>query len=566
MALKGCMAEFVPKVSALFALLSTRLRTLSQGPEHDLVDYPFTGGEIAELHRITRNPAMDPVDDQTWSGLLLAPYFAMLAGQVSIFGKQVLHMRLRDGLGDAERERSVERLQALMRDPAQLDAMRSASRSLRHAETEIAALLFEEKLPAIPKWAGNTWPLFIGLLASVAAVAITPLAWLGAGLMMYQMIAIQMRYHQRIAAWERAMLSMQMLLRTCALLGMLEHPLLEEFTTAQRRAGKLNRSLTRSPALRLVPGVGAYLDWFLQANVNHYFKGVGIVALHRDFLRDCFTRCANLEADIALSHHFLGTASACWAERSSDGNIVIDDAVHPLLGKPAALSIALHGKGAFISGQNGIGKSTLLRTVGLNLLAARAFGFCYARKAIVPMLPVYASMQSEDSLLGGESLYIAELQRARELLAAAAGPQRATFIIDEIFRGTNHLESVSAAAAVLEVLAAHSMVIVSSHNLVLASLLEHRLTPLCVSLDARGALTLASGLLAHTNGIALLAQRGFGAGIEARATKVFDWLSGYLAQPRGGNQVLGPPCTSVRQNDVRLPMSQVEAIGRPDNE
>lgn len=100
------------------------------------------------------------------------------------------------------------------------------------------------------------------------------------------------------------------------------------------------------------------------------------------------------------------------------------------------------GKGAFISEQNGIGKSTLLRTVGLNLLVARAFGFCYARKATVSMLPVYASMQNEDSLLGGESLYIAELQRARELLAAAAGPHRGILIIDEFFRGTNHMESV----------------------------------------------------------------------------------------------------------------------------
>jgi DNA mismatch repair ATPase MutS len=199
----------------------------------------------------------------------------------------------------------------------------------------------------------------------------------------------------------------------------------------------------------------------------------------------------------------------------------------------------LQGKGAFISGQNGIGKSTLLRTVGLNLLVARAFGFCYARKATVSMLPVYASMQSEDSLLGGESLYIAELQRARELLTAAAGPHRGTLIIDEIFRGTNHMESVSAAAAVIDQLAATCMVIVSSHNLILGSLLEHRLAPFCVARDGQGALTLAPGVLAHTNGIALLAQRGFGAPIEASAAAVFDWLSAYLAQPRSGSHVLG---------------------------
>lgn len=531
--MKGSMSAFLKKVSGF----ATSLIKQFQFAESEPVDHYFTAGDIGQLHRISRDPALASIDEQTWSGLLVDAYFETLAGPASIFGKQVLHQRLRDGMRDAPRDAACERLRALMRDPAQLDAMRCACRSLRHAETEIATLLWEDTLPAIPRWAGHTWLLFVGLAASVAAVVISPLAWLGAGFLLYQMIAAQMRYHQRMAAWDRAMQSVQMMLRGASLIGALKHPLLEDFASAGTRAGAINRGLSRT-GLDLVPGISAYLDWFLLANVNHYFKGIGIVELHRDFLRECFMRCANLEADIALSQHLLRAPSTCWAEASRDGGIVLEQAVHPLLERPAALSLALRGKGAFISGQNGIGKSTLLRTIGLNLLVARAFGFCYASKATVSMLPVYASMQSEDSLLGGESLYIAELQRARELLAVADGPQRATFIIDEIFRGTNHLESVSAAAAVLDVLAQDNTVIVSSHNLVLASLLERRLAPFCVALDGRGALTLAPGVLAHTNGIALLAQRGFGAQIEASATKVFDWLSAYLAQPRGGSAVL----------------------------
>jgi hypothetical protein len=533
------MFAYLNRAGAFLAALVVQLRGFVRVADSEPVDYPFAASDIAQLQRIMHDPAASSVDQQTWRGLLLDPYFSMLTGQVSIFGKQVLHQRLSDGLGDAARAALAQRLRALMREPAQLQEMRHACRSLRHADTDIAALLLEEALPAIPKWAGYTWPLFAGLVASIAAVGLTPWALLGAGFCLYQLISIQMRYHGRIAVWDRAMGSLQMLLRASSLLATLKHPLLDEFAGAGTRAGKLNRALTRSPVWDMIPGARAYLDWFLQANINHYFKGVGIVGSQRDFLRECYARCANLEADIALAQHMLDGRSTCWAEPSGDGSIVIEQAVHPLLEQPAALSIALRGKGAFISGQNGIGKSTLLRTVGLNLLVARAFGFCYASKASVPMLPVYASMQSEDSLLGGESLYIAELQRARELLAIAGGPHRGTYVIDEIFRGTNHLESVSAAAAVLDVLAANSMVIVSSHNLILASLLEHRLAPFCVALDESGALMLRPGLLAHTNGIALLAQRGFGAGIEANAAAVFDWLSGYLAAPRGGSQVLG---------------------------
>ncbi len=525
------MSVYLRKAAAL-------LRSLFHVADPEPVDYPFAASDIGQLQRIGADPAAAAVDQPTWQGLLLDPYFAMIASEVSIFGKQVLHQRLCDGLDDAPRDALSARLRLLTSDTAQLDALRRAVSPLRAADTEIATLLFEDTLPSIPAWSGSLWLLFVGLVASIAAVALSPAAWLGAGFFLYQLMAIQVRYYQRVSAWERAMHAVQMLLRASSLLGALPSSLLRDFPGAAPHAGKVNRSLSRSLAVTLVPGMRAYLDWFALANVSHYFKGVAVVGAERDFLRDCYTRCANLEADIALARHLLATPVTCWAERGRDDGIVLDRAVHPLLQAPSALSIALQGKGAFISGQNGIGKSTLLRTIGLNLLVARAFGFCYAGRASVPMLPVYASMQSEDSLLGGESLYIAELQRARQLLAIAAHARAATYIIDEIFRGTNHLESVSAAAAVLDVLAASSLVIVSSHNLVLASLLEHRLAPFCVTFGGDGALQLAPGLLAHTNGIALLAERGFGAEVETGAAKVFDWLSSYLAEPVGGSEVL----------------------------
>jgi hypothetical protein len=538
------MVAYFHKAGGVLTLLLTQCRSVFRVAEPEPRDYPFAPSDIAQLHRLHHAAVIDTgskassLDAQTWTGLLLDDYFARLTGQVSIFGKQVLHHRLVDGLGDAARALLAARLRALMADSSQLDNLHCACRPLRHADTEIAAFLFETPLAPVPKWAGYCWLLFAGLAASVAAVMLTPLAWLAAGYFLYQLIAVQLRYAETITAWDRSMNAVQMMLRTNSLLGALNHPLLEEFAATARLSGKINRGLSPNPLPDMVPGGRGYLDWFLMANVEHYFKSIARVELHRDFLRACFLRCASLEADIALTRHLLGTPSFCWAGCGGDGAIDLEDAVHPLLERPAALSIGLQGKGGFISGQNGIGKSTLLRTVGLNLVAARAFGFCYASRANLPMLPVYASMQSEDSLLGGESLYIAELARARELLAAAAGGQRATYIIDEIFRGTNHLESVSAAAAVLDVLATDNMEIVSSHNLVLASLLEHRLAPFCVALDDAGVLTLAPGLLAHTNGIALLAQRGFGAQVEASAAKVFDWLSAWLAQPGGGSEVL----------------------------
>ena len=518
------MSAFVVKLRSAWTLLVAELRSVLTLPEQEVNDFPFAVSDVAQLHRLRADPAAASIDDATWKDMLVAPYCAELSKEVSIFGQHVLYQRLRTGTGEAV----PEPVKALLEDPRRVQALHSTCSALRHADKEVATLLYEDARPPVPAWAGRTWPLPFALIGSIVAVAWSPLAWLAVFALLYFLMANQMRYGDRVEQWERSMKALQLLLRVDSLLD----------PKVGAAGAKINRALTRSHATGMVPGMRGYEDWFALGNVQHYFKGVALVHDNLALLRDCFTRVSNLEADIALARHLLQTPVFCWAVRSETATIGLTDTVHPLLAHAQPLTLDLRDRGAFISGQNGVGKSTLLRTLGLNLIAARAFGFCYATSATAPVAPVYSSMQSEDSLLGGESLYLAELRRARELLAAADGSHPGVYIIDEIFRGTNHLESVSAAAAVLDLLAAKGMVVVSSHNLVLASLLAHRLDPLCVASDGAGRLAIVQGVLAHTNGIALLSERGFGVAVEANAGKVFDWLSAYLAHPADCDGVL----------------------------
>lgn len=513
--LKGCMSIMKSTLVAAWQFVLLQLRSLSIIPECEPSDFPFAESDIAQLHRLRSDPGAASLDDATWKDLMLDTYHATLSKEVSIFGQQALYQRMRAGRRGDD---SIASVKGLMQDRAKLEDLHGTCKSLRHATREIATLLYEDPVPATPWWAGKTWLLTLLLAASVLGAACSPLSWIGAGIALYYLITTETMHWDRMEAWQRSMLSVQMLLRVTTLLGGAD----------ARQASKLNRSMTRMPDF--FPGMHAYMDWFMLANVNHYYKSVGLVRYNLTFVRQCFERVSNLEADIALARHLLRVPFFCRAS-VSPGPIDLRDMYLPLLEKAQPLTIRLAGKGAFLSGQNGIGKSTLLRTVGLNLVAARAFGFCYAAQACVPDVPVYASMQSEDSLMDGESLYMAELRRAKELLASANGPHPGVCIIDEIFRGTNHMESISAAASVLNLLAARNTVFVSSHNLVLAPLLAHRLEPLCVAKGTDGLMILAPGTLAHTNGIALLSSHGFSGEVEANAARVFDWLSTYLADP-----------------------------------
>ena len=497
----------------------------------------FTPDEVAALSAAVPPDAGDVVDDATWRDLLLPRYTDGFAAGTSIFGRQVLERDLRGGLDDDAVAARRARVQALLDDPAQLDALRRKLACLRHADIDVATLLFADTPPARPGWVGWLPWLPVLLAASiVAAVLVSPWGWLGGGVAMYFLVTVRLRYHDLVGRWTRSLRALQILLRACSLLDGSGLALAEPFTGRGTPAGRLSRALERSiwsgsgtPILR------DYADWFSAADVRHYYRTLGRVFGRRDFLRECYWLCAELEADVALARHLRDQPTWCWVTRTAARTLVLDGGVHPLLDESRGLSVALDGKGAFLSGQNGVGKSTLLRMLGLNLIVARAFGFSYAQQASLPALPVVASMQNEDSLLGGQSLYIAELARARTMLERARGEQTVVCLVDEIFRGTNHEESVSAAAAVVDELARHALVVVSSHNLVLGSLLADALAPWRIVRGGDGGLVLEPGVLGRTNGVALLAEHGFDEAVQRRAEQVAAWLAQQRHRDAGVN-------------------------------
>jgi DNA mismatch repair ATPase MutS len=172
-----------------------------------------------------------------------------------------------------------------------------------------------------------------------------------------------------------------------------------------------------------------------------------------------------------------------------------------------------------------IGKLEAFGKVGLNLMVANAFGYCYASCARVESVSVIASLSNVDSLTRGESTYVSELRRAHEMISAT-GARPYFYLIDEIFRGTNHLESMAASAAVLRHLSEKGIVIASSHNIGLGKILAGELTALCLNdCGTHKTLALKRGILDEPNGIALLNEAGFSTEIQESANQILRSLT-----------------------------------------
>ena len=127
-----------------------------------------------------------------------------------------------------------------------------------------------------------------------------------------------------------------------------------------------------------------------------------------------------------------------------------------------------------ITGSNMSGKSTFLRTVGVNVVLALAGAPVCANAFEVSVMQVFTSMRTQDSLEENVSSFYAELRRLRQLLDMLQAPERPVlFMLDEILKGTNSQDRHHGAASLIKQLSKlEATGFVSTHDLELGKLEE----------------------------------------------------------------------------------------------
>jgi DNA mismatch repair ATPase MutS len=126
------------------------------------------------------------------------------------------------------------------------------------------------------------------------------------------------------------------------------------------------------------------------------------------------------------------------------------------------------GHTVLVTGSNMSGKSTFLRTVGLNLVLAQMGAVVSAQSFTCSPARVFSSMRTQDSLEESTSSFYAELKRLRKLLELADENAEAPvfYLLDEILKGTNSADRHRGAEALIRQLhTKKASGMVSTHDL-----------------------------------------------------------------------------------------------------
>ncbi len=534
-----------------------RLREGWTKPVNRERDFATIGLLFRHLHRAGNTAAV--IDDQTWRDLDLNRVYTLLDHTLTAEGQAVLYHLLRTPCYTAEPLSERDALiNAFIDDTSFREKLQLALLPLeKRNETGTVELLWGTRPPPSP-----FVPLYT-FLALAALLSPLSLFFLGArgSLLILGLFSLNTYVHHRVKrnfAFELPAIScLAVLLRAAGAIAKLEKPEIGRRRNTLRNATAACRKIQNKTRL-LQPQVHfsdqemllEYVKYFFLLEVRAFYAALGEIGRQLENLRQIYFIVGELDALQALASYRAGRPAAGYAQpRLATDETACFDAVdlrHPLLDKAVANSFAAGRQGVIITGSNMAGKSTFLRTIGLNALLAQTIFSSPAAAYRGSYFRILTSISREDSLEEGKSFYYREAERLLKLIRAAGEKETKTpalCIIDELLSGTNYTERLAASEAILNHLAQeNALIIIATHDLDLAEKLQNRyrcyhftdqVSPDGLHFDYK----LKSGPATTRNAIKLLAHLGYPDGIIAQAESTAgqnSWQPGRAKNPPTG--------------------------------
>lgn len=232
----------------------------------------------------------------------------------------------------------------------------------------------------------------------------------------------------------------------------------------------LNSLQSRTNMLYIIFDILLLLDVFWYIRVNGWKKE------NQTDIAKWFETIGELDALISMAGLAYSNPDFSYPTISQDHfDIKATGLGHPLIKSKNRVTnnFEFHGQGGIclITGSNMSGKSTFLRTVGVNCTLGLIGAPVCAKEMTVSDLKIFTSMRSQDDLEENVSSFYAELKRLKQLLAYIDGKTPVLFMIDEVLKGTNSKDRHKGALALIKQLnLAYAFGFVSTHDIELGNI------------------------------------------------------------------------------------------------
>ncbi len=259
------------------------------------------------------------------------------------------------------------------------------------------------------------------------------------------------------------------------LLQNLQSSLTEESVNASNKLSKLGHIFSQLDSIS--SGLGAIImNGTMLYHLHAYNKLVTWKKSNANRISQWLEVIGQLEQLSSLANFSFNNPDFVYPTINSEAHISYRSLGHPLIksGKRIHNDVSLKDHPyILLTGSNMSGKSTFLRTIGVNHILASMGSVVCALEATVDPLPLYVSMRISDSLMDSESYFFSEVKRLKEILDYGAS-NRSLILLDEILRGTNSDDKRGGTIGVIHKLVANKAIgAIATHDLEVCNTTDH---------------------------------------------------------------------------------------------
>jgi len=269
-----------------------------------------------------------------------------------------------------------------------------------------------------------------------------------------------------------------------------------------------------------------YVRMIFHVDIIKYNRLLKTIREKSEVISEMFELLGDIEVAMATASF----RCACTTSKPVFGDtlkIDMEEAYHPMIKNPVSNSLN-EKKSILITGSNASGKSTFLRTVGINQILSQTIYTAAAKSFKTTFFNIKSSMALSDNLEKNESYYMAEIKSIKRILDKTKEDRPVLCFVDEVLRGTNTIERIAASSYILDALCKNNCIcLAATHDIELTDILKdsysnYHFTETVTDDNIEFSYKLNKGKATSRNAIKLLEIIGFDKNITEMAKQMTD--------------------------------------------